>query len=54
MTVAPALRQIETDLRAALANPDGLDAEVVEIAARRIGAQAEMIDLGLDGVEPSQ
>lgn len=54
MSVAAALRQVEADLRAALANPDGMDVETIELAVRRIGTQAELIELGIDKVEPSQ
>lgn len=52
MTIAKNLRTVEEDLRKALAEPE-LDREVVMLAVRRIGAQAEMIELGLDRVEVS-
>lgn len=54
MTVAPALRKIEAELRTTLANPDGIDAEVVAIAARQIAAQAEMVELEIDKSEAGQ
>ena len=50
MTIAPALRKIEEDLRKALAEPE-LDREVVELAVHRIGAQAEMVELDIDRLE---
>jgi hypothetical protein len=53
MTIAPALRKIEADIRKALAEPE-LDREAIELAARHIGTQAEMVELGLDTVGLSQ
>ena len=51
MSVAPALRRIEADLTALLAEPE-LDREAVALAARRIAMQAEMVEIGIDALEP--
>lgn len=53
MSIARTLRRIEGDLTALLAEPT-IDRDAITLAARRIGAQAEMIELGLDQVEPRQ
>lgn len=42
-----ALRRIQADLEAAINEPDGIDPEVVKLAAIRIGMQAEEMELGL-------
>jgi len=52
MNIARTLRRIEVDLTAAVAEAD-IDRDAIAIAARRIGAQAEMLELGLDRVEAS-
>jgi hypothetical protein len=45
--MAASLRKIERDLTALASDPDPISHEAVKIAARRIGAQAEMIERGL-------
>lgn len=47
MNIAASLRKIEKDLKE-LASEEPIDVEQVKIAAVRIGAQAEMIEKGLD------
>lgn len=42
-----ALRKIQKELEGTLANPDGIDPDIVRTAARQIGAQAESMELGL-------
>jgi hypothetical protein len=46
--IARALRRIEADLLAALAEPE-IDRDVVVLAARRIAMQAEMIECDIQG-----
>ena len=50
MTIAPALRKIERALLDIVAEPT-LDRDAILIAAKRIGAQAEMIELDIDKIE---
>ena len=45
--VERALRRIEADLDR-ISSEEPIDAEAVRIAARRIGAQAEMLERGLE------
>jgi hypothetical protein len=47
--IAPALRKIERELLVLVDDPDPVDRDAVRQAARRIGAQAEMLE---GGVEP--
>lgn len=44
---AAALRKIERHLMVLAGDPDPIDHEAVMIAARRIGAQAEMLERGV-------
>lgn len=46
--IAGSLRKIERDLLALIEDDDPLDREAVRIAARRIGAQAEMLERGIE------
>jgi hypothetical protein len=47
MTIATTLRKIQSDLTAALSESEP-DTGAIELAARRIGAQAEMLEKGID------
>lgn len=49
MTIAPALRKIQAEIAAMLAEPDEIDRDKLGTVARRIGAQAEMIEEGVEG-----
>lgn len=53
MSVERALKQIADDL-ARLAGEEVIAPSEVKLAATRVAAQAEMIDLGIDKQEPSQ
>ena len=44
---AAVLRKIEADLKRLSNDPDPIDHDAVRTAARRIGAQAEMIEEGI-------
>lgn len=45
--IAPALRKIEADLRAMLADPDMFTKEELRLQIRRVDALAEMVEGGL-------
>ncbi len=45
--IASALRRIERDLAEMARDPDSITPEKIDIAARRVGAQAEMIEEGV-------
>ena len=45
--IAPALRRIEADLRAMIADPDLFTVEDLSVQIRRIAAQAEMVEGGI-------
>ena len=45
--MAKILRRIEADLMRLANDPDPIDHDAVRTAARRIGAQAEMIEEGI-------
>lgn len=44
---AQALRKIQQDLEAAINEPDGINPDVIKLAAVRIGMQAEAMEVGL-------
>lgn len=46
---ASALRKIESELIALTADDEPVSPEAVRLAARRIGAQAEMLERGIAG-----
>lgn len=48
MSAARSLRKIETALLALAMDPDPIGHEAVRILSRRVGAQAEWLEEGLD------
>ena len=46
---ARALRRIERELIALTADDEPVSPEAVRLAARRVGAQAEMLEQGVEG-----
>ena len=53
MSIETALRKIRDDL-ARIAREEELDRSEIDLAVIRLGTQIEMIEMGLDKVEPSQ
>ena len=45
--IAPALRRIEADLRAMIADPDMFTKEELRLQIRRVDALAEMVEGGI-------
>lgn len=48
MSAVTALRKIEASLNALAGDETPIDHHEIRVAAMRVGAQAEMIELGLD------
>jgi len=44
---ARALRRLEADIQALLNEPEGIDREALALIARRLTAQAEMLEEGI-------